>query len=318
MTTSNSTAPFPVDAKLTGIAIAHKNPDVTLIADQVLPRVPDIGVENYKYFKYDLGQGYTVPDLQVGRLGQPNRVEFKGTETAAFTKDYGLDAAIPQKDIDEAQAKGLANPVDTAVNYLTGLVKLGREVRVARLVQDPNNFLAGYKVALVGTDKFSDYDDSDPISVLDTALNTPIVRPNVLAMSKPVWSVMKRHPKLIAALYGVASQRGSVRREDLADELEVQEILVGEARINGAKPGQAVNLGGCWGPHITAFFRDRNAGITQGGVTFGVSVPRKGFQAGSKPDSNIGVEGGQLVRAWESIDEVIVAPEVGYLIQNVL
>ncbi len=32
--------PFPIDPKLTAIAIAYRNPDIVLIADSVLPRTP--------------------------------------------------------------------------------------------------------------------------------------------------------------------------------------------------------------------------------------------------------------------------------------
>lgn len=71
-------APFPVQPYLTAIAIAYRNP--VLIADEVLPRVP-VGVQDFKYLKHNLADGFTIPDTKVGRRGKPNEVEFQATET---------------------------------------------------------------------------------------------------------------------------------------------------------------------------------------------------------------------------------------------
>lgn len=313
--TNTNTAPFPTDPRLIAIAVAHVNPDVTLIADQVLPRIPEIGVENFKWFKYDLAQGFTMPDTQVGRTGMPNELEFRGTEQAGFTRDYGLDSPIPQKDIDEAAKTGAKSPVDLAVGYITGLIKLGREIRVANKVFNAAEYAAANKTALVGNAQLSDFVNSDPVAVFDAALDAPILRPNYLAMGEAVWRKLRRHPKLAKAIYGNDKADATVKRADLAEFLEVKEIFVGQSRLNIAKPGQAENMQFAWGKHICAFYRDQSAG-TQGGLTFGYTVPRKGFQAGSLPDPKISVEGGVRVRAWESTDEVIAAPHLGYLIQN--
>ncbi|MFV9531212.1 hypothetical protein ACNUIM_32135 [Pseudomonas aeruginosa] len=68
-----SNAPFPIDPELTAIAIAYRNG--RMIADEVLPRVP-VGKQEFKYWKYDLAQGFTVPETLVGRKSKPNEVEF--------------------------------------------------------------------------------------------------------------------------------------------------------------------------------------------------------------------------------------------------
>lgn len=72
-----SKAPFPIDAHLTAIAIAYRNS--SMIADEVLPRVP-VGKAEFKWWEYDLGQGFTVPNTNVGRTSQPNQVEFNAEE----------------------------------------------------------------------------------------------------------------------------------------------------------------------------------------------------------------------------------------------
>ncbi|UVH84375.1 hypothetical protein NW342_22030 [Pseudomonas aeruginosa] len=77
-----SNAPFPIDPELTAIAIAYRNG--RMIADEVLPRVP-VGKQEFKYWKYDLAQGFTVPETLVGRKSKPNEVEFSATDESATT-----------------------------------------------------------------------------------------------------------------------------------------------------------------------------------------------------------------------------------------
>ncbi len=57
-------AAFPIQPELTAIAIAYKNR--SLIADQVLPRVP-VGKQDFKYLKFNLADGFT----SLGNLYPP-------------------------------------------------------------------------------------------------------------------------------------------------------------------------------------------------------------------------------------------------------
>ncbi|UUE75476.1 hypothetical protein [Pectobacterium aroidearum] len=82
-------APFPIDPHLTSIAIAYRNG--SLIADSVLPRVP-VGKSEFKWWEYDLADGFTLPNTSVGRTSQPNQVEFNATEETSSTSDYALDS----------------------------------------------------------------------------------------------------------------------------------------------------------------------------------------------------------------------------------
>ena len=120
--------PFPIDARLTAIALAYKNPDVALIADDVLPRTPTDA--EFKWLSYDLAQGYTIPDTKVGRKSMPNEVEFVGTEVNDKVDDHGLDDLVPLEDIaDDNQG---VDPMGTATMYLTSLVRLARPPRPGR------------------------------------------------------------------------------------------------------------------------------------------------------------------------------------------
>lgn len=303
-------APFPLDPVLIAIAIAYRNP--VYIADLVLPRV-QVGKQEFKYWEFPVGEAFNAPDSAVGRRSAPNEVELTATELESSTKDYALDDPIPQADIDNAPAN--YKPVDRAVRQLADYIALGREVRTAALVFAQASYAADKRVALVGNDQFSDFEHSDPVEVISEALDKPLVRPNTMTLGQPAWSKLSRHPKIVKAINGNEGDTGIVRRQAVADLFELQNIHVGQHRLNTAKKGQVANLQQVWGKHISLTYIDPNAD-TNGGMTFGFTAQWGTRISGQESDSKIGMRGGQRVRVGESVRELIVAKDAGYLIEN--
>lgn len=305
-------APFPIQPELTAIAIGYRN--TRLIADEVLPRVP-VGKQEFKYLKYNLADGFTLPDTKVGRKSKPNEVEFSATEQTDSAEDFGLDDPIPQADIDNAPPN--YDPVGRAVEGVTDLILLDREVRTANLVFNAANYGAANKTTLSGTSQFNDFANSDPIATIMNALDACIMRPNIMTIGRAVFSTLVRHPKIVKAVLGNSGDSGIARRRDLAELFELEDVLVGEAFLNTARKGQPVALSRVWGKHIALLHRDKNAD-TRGRVTFGFTAQWGNRVAGAQPDGDIGLRGGQRVRVGESVKELIVAPDVGYFIQNAI
>jgi len=302
--------PFPVTPEMIAIAIAYHNKK--MIADEVLPRVT-VGKKVFKFLKYALAQGFTIPDTRVGRKSQPNEVDFNATETESSVEDFGLDDPVPQDDIDNAPDNH--DPLGQAVEGIMRLVELDREVRTANLVFNANSYGANNKVTLSGTDQFSDFANSDPIGMIMDALDSMIMRGNIAVIGRPVWSMLCRHPKIVKAVLGNSGDSGVARREDVAALLELDQILVGEAWVNTAKKGQAATLARTWGKHISLIHQDKTAN-TRNGATFGYTAQYGTRIGGHEPDSKIGLRGGQRCRAGESVKEIICADDLGYFIQN--
>jgi hypothetical protein len=303
-------APFPYSPEYTAIAIAYRNEE--FIADGVAPYVP-VGSKLFRYLKYKLAEGFTLPDTRVGRKSQPNEVEFSATETEATAEDFGLDDPVPQDDIDTAPPGH--DPLGAAVEGVTNLVLLDREKRVADLVFDDTQYAAANKVTLSGTSQWSDFTNSNPISDILTGLDACVMRPNVMVIGRAVWTKLIQHPKIVKATYGDNTDAGIARKRDVAELFELEEILVGQTWVNTAKKGQAVSLARVWGKHVTLFRRDKTA-TNRRGITFAFTARFGTRVAGSMADSKIGLRGGQRVRAGESVKEVITANDLGYHIKN--
>lgn len=319
-----SKAPFPVDPVLTGISLSIMPRG--LIADQVLPRLTPMGSETFKYRQWAIEEGFTIPDTKVGRKGKPNQVEFTGTEQTAATEGYGLDDAIPQADIDNG-AQSNVDPIARAVPGLSRLVSLDREKRVADVVFALATYDAALRTTLSGTDQWSDFANSDPIDDIMVGLDAALVRPNTMVIGRAPFSKLIQHPKINKAVNGTAGDSGVVRRRQIAELFELEDVLVGESYLNTAKKGQTASYSRVWGKHCALIHKNPEATTPDSNeITFGWTAQylpggpetqgNMGRQAGQRPDPDIGVAGGVRVRVWENVKEIIVAGQTGYFIQN--
>lgn len=304
-----ATRPFPIDPKLTAVAIAYMNPDVALIADDVLPRTPV--AQEFKWLKYDLAQGFSVPDLKVGRKSYPAEVEFSATEMQDKVADYGLDDFVPNEDI-EADNQGV-DPKGVATGYMTNLLNLGREIRVAGLVFNAASH--ANNVTLAGASQWSDTAGSDPVAAISDALDIPIYRPNIGVLGQATWTKLRRHPKIVQAIKNTDQGSGMVSRQEFADFFELSALYIGAGFVNNAKLGQAVSTARVWGKHAAFIYRDRAAG-PQAGVTFGFTAAWGNKIAGSMPEPKRGLTGGEQVRVGERVKELVVANDLSYYFQN--
>lgn len=318
-----SQAPFVIQPQLTAVSLTYRNSK--FIADSVLPRVPVIS-STFKWSKYTLADGFSIPDTRVGRKSAPGQIDWSATEVSASTQDYGLEDAIPQSDVLNAQAaqrtQGVMpiDPMMRSTQLLTDLIALDREARAAALVFALGTYGSSYRTTLSGTSQWSDYANSNPVTALMAALDIPVVRPNVLILGQATWTAMRQHPKLTAAAFpggGNATGGGAVlQREALAALLEIDEVIIGPSWSNSAKPGQTPSLSRLWGKHAALVYRAPNVMSTQD-VTFGFTAQWGERIAGTiERDPTVGLRGGTRVRVGESVTEVVAASDAAYFFQN--
>lgn len=316
-------APFVIQPRLTAISLAYRNE--RFVADDVLPRVP-VESSVFKYSQYTKGDAFTVPDTRVSRKGDVNEIDWTATETTTNTKDYGLEDAIPYEDVLNAQAAQKAQgvmPIDPqarSTELLTDLVALDREVRVANLVNNPNNYPTANKTTLSGTSQWSDYTNSDPVTAILTTMDGMLIRPNKMVIGRAVYTKLRMHPKVVSAVFklgGNAETGGIVSLQAIADTLELDEIIVGEGWVNTAKKGQPVSVQRVWGKNALLFYQNPVLASPQGVMTFGFTAQWGARIAGViENDPDIGLRGGTRVRVGESVGEVLAAPDVAYLFQS--
>lgn len=316
---STNTAPFTVQPRLTQIAMGIK--PTGFIADEVCPRIT-VASEKFIYTKFATDEVFSIPDTRVGRTGAPNTVEFGGTDVTDSTEDYGLDDPVPNKDIKNAEGTNY-NPKEAAAERTALLVQMAREQRVANLYFSLGTYAASLRTTLSGTSQWSDYSNSDPTTAMLTMFDNMLVRPNIGIVGRAVWTKLRMHPKVVAAVLnndkglGGAAAAGVIQRRAVADLLELDEIYVGEPFANASKKGQAAAFTRMWGKHAAFLRVDKSVRDTKGGLpTFGFTAQWGDIVAGEIPDPNIGLDGGVKVRVGEHVKELVAFQEVGCFFQN--
>lgn len=306
-------APFPVTPQLTAVALAYRNE--AMIADAALPRVP-VGAQNFKYNSFPKGETLVVPETKVGRKGAPNTVEFTAVEVDGSTQDHALDDEVPNADIQNAAAQpGMPDPLMRAAEGVTELIVLAREVRAAALVFGAANYAAANKVTLAGNNIWSTkHADSVPITNILAGLDVPMMRPNVMVLGQSASIALRTHPDIMQSFNGSTGTKGIVPLAFIKELFELEEVLVGQGWVASSKKGQAVTRVRVWGGDCALIYRNKQAD-TQRGVTFGVTAQWGTRIAGAEYDGKIGMRGGQRVRVGESVKELLMADDLGYIIK---
>jgi len=309
---------FPINPTLTAIAIAFQNQSDSLIADTVLPRIPS--GYSFKWTKYSSDQAYTLQDTRVGNKSAPNRVDFGGSEQLGKVNPYGLMDSVGGEEIEAFEkmpkpaSGGPLDPRQLSAMMLTNLILLDREVRVANLVFNPATYPASQQAILAGSSQWSD-PTSDPITTILSSLDTCLVRPNALVFGRSTFTSLRKHPKIVQAVFRNLAGAGVVTREAIAEIFEVKQVLVGDAFLNTARKNQPVTNQRAWGKHAAALYINQQAAETMQPV-FGFTAQMGARIAGDIPNPELGLAGGVDIKVGEYVQEVIAAPETAFFWQN--
>ncbi|MGJ8563845.1 MAG: phage capsid protein [Alphaproteobacteria bacterium] len=302
--------PYVNDPQQLATVIGYKNAE--MIADKVMPRV-QVGKKDFKYSTSDLADGFSLPDTRVGRKSEPTQASFGTGEATGNCHDYGLTDVIPNDDVDENAKSGLPNPVNRSSMFLTNLIHLDREVRVAGKVFNSANY--DHTVSLLTAARFNK--DVDALSVLLEYLDTPIVRPNTMTIGQAAWTGVRTNNAIVKAIHGNSGESGAVSRRALAELLEIKDIHVGGAWVNTARKGKAPVISRTWGKHIAFTYQD--AVIDKdSATTWGFTGQYGGWVAGRRDLPGVGLRGGTGIKVGETVGEVIAAKGAGFFIENVV
>jgi len=305
---------YVITPEQTGMVMAFSNRE--LVADQVMPiKKLRSKSKSFKYAERNLADGFTVPSTLVGRTSLVNQTSASLVDKSDICKDHGLGRIVPQEDIDEADGQ-VGNLVSDALAEIMDLVLLGREKRVAEIVQDSANYLPAKVIATEDKNKFNS-ESSDPLKYLLERLDKNIVRPNRMIIGQKAWTQLRLHPTIVKAMHGNAGDSGVASRQIVAELLELDEIIIGRSLINTNKKGKELNLELCWGNNVALHYYEPIADVSRG-LAWGMT-----FQAGERVastiwDEKLGLRGGYDVKAGASWAEVVTAKGAGMLLTGVI
>lgn len=188
-------------------------------------------------------------EAETGWIPQFNKAEFKEYDSARALRasiptiphegitritynltEHSLAIGLDIREI-KASKTGKIDLVARTLNVITENIGLSMERKIAIQAQDENNYPAGNKETLSGTDQWDDHTNSDPIGNVEDAkysIRTKIGQePNIMVIGPKTYKALKNHPHFLERIKYV--QKGVVNSQDIATILDIPRVVVGKA-----------------------------------------------------------------------------------------
>ena len=284
------------------------------ISEAILPLVE---VDQYtgKLGKYS-NSHLRIERSITGGEGKYRRVTPITREQQSYEIDgHGLEGLVTKRD-----KKNVEKPYDAEKDEVMGLtaqIWLEKEKLLADTLGD--TAIITQNTTLSGTDQFSDYTNSDPIDVFNTAVNAVYdgcgMAPNFVGMDWKTARILRYHPVLLDSLGYKDNRPGGLTDEEIARALGIQKIFVAQAVYNSAKEGQSDSLAAVWGKNIVLGVAPDRAMPYQVSLGYRLQLrgqgPRKVYKyAIDNPPESTGI----LVE--DEYDYLIANAGAGYLIKD--
>ena len=302
-----------IDAPLSNLVVGFEPQG--LIVNDLYP-VINVAKQSDLYYEYTKGDFFRIPETTARAPKTKGRtVEFSVSSKAYYASNYAL--------VEEMSYETLAN-ADTplklkekAARNLTNLLMLDYEVRVADQLTTGSNLGSHstpgslWSSSAAGT--------SDPFGDMQTAKSairsTTGLEANTIILGRQVYDALIRHADIIDRIKYV--QKGVVTADILASLFDVDKVLVGNSIKNTGSEGLADSFSDVWGKNVVLAHLTNGADADGRNPSLGYSFrwtnPLFGtpmaVEAWDDPDH--GNFTNMRVQYYQ--DEVIVAPELGYL-----
>jgi hypothetical protein len=246
-----------VDYTLTNVSVAYQN--AAYIAEAVAPVVP-VNLKSNKYWVY--GKERFRRKLTSREPGtSPRETGWSLSTDSYFCQGHSLRGWYPWEG--PAAADGAIDlDIDTTENT-TEQVLLAQEMD---LVDTLSAGLTSVDLSADGGGNYQfDNPDVDPILYFDKKKETVAKaigrRPNALALGMPAYRGLRNNQKLIARVFGTtAPSNPLITPQMLAEKLDVQEVLVGEALYDTVAEGETSSLDYIWGQNLCLFYKEPQPG----------------------------------------------------------
>lgn len=298
-----------VDPVLTGLAAGYINEE--FIADALLPRVT-VQKEGGKVPLFGKGQFIEHRTLRAIRAASNVR-DPEGVKSVDYVlEEHDIATRLDYREKQEADYA--LDAVETA-NTME-ILRLGHELEVARMAQDPATYAAGNTLALAGSAQFSD-PTSDPLGVVmdaRAAVRAQIVRePNTMVMGYETWRVLRRHPQLVGLLSD--NKDRILTQDELRRFFEVDAIHIGKAVYSDDDGASTQDI---WGDVLILAYTAREAdGQRSYRVpSFGYTLVKEGWpqiDRYTEPGGKV-----EFIRATEIYKPFVLGAGAGYLVTDTL
>lgn len=306
-----------VNTALSNISIAYRGQE--FIADMVFPQVPvDKQSDDYYIWTKDFwGRNYV--QLRTPGDNYPEG-SFEVSSTPYAARIYHLAKRVNEEDRNNQDA---AIDLDrTAAEWLGEQFALNRESKLAAAIFTSGVW--GTSATLVAGEQWDNFDspDSDPQEVAETAKQTVQkasngVQVNTCILGYEVFAKLRRHPRLLDLYKNTNQSRLSVSQ--VAESLEVDQLLVGRAVENTAQEGATYSGGYMWGKSALFLHVATRPGLMtpSAGYTFVWNIDNGDLSIQIRTVRDA-LRDSDLHLAKHAFDQKVTASDLGYFVGSVV
>lgn len=309
-----------VDRTLTNMSVAVMSEE-GFIGDQVFPILP-VGKQSDLYRIYDRGS-FQRDEMKKRAPGAESSTIGYSTSTTPYFADVWSLAV----DIDEQTEENADEEVDLdleATMLLSQAARINRDRQWASTFFTTGVWTGVADETLAGGDQWSDYSNSDPLGLLEAKLvgvqEATGFRPNTMVMGPRVWQQLKNHPDLVDRLNrGQTSGAAMVMRQNFAELLEIDRVIVPSAIYNAAVEGASDDFDFLFGKNVLLLYVAPSVGRYT--PTAGVTFAWRGFSGASVAGTRIkrfemSHTSSRRIEIESAYDQKVVASELGCFIAS--
>ncbi|HSY51151.1 MAG TPA: hypothetical protein VLC46_20260 [Thermoanaerobaculia bacterium] len=215
-----------VDPHITALANGYRAPKLLGIT-KIYPIVPS-PKEAGKYTNWAPDPYIDINRLKVGLGTKRLRIDVNNSSGTFATAQFEIEVAILDRELKEIIDDDRETYVEKKSLRGERVVQLGMEVAVATRLQNGANYASNYVSTLSGGNLFSDYTNSDPVSILSpmitrVALSCGLDEEDMGVYFSPIaWLTFKNHPKVLSRAVGTTGKEPSKGR--VAEILNVRDV----------------------------------------------------------------------------------------------
>jgi len=301
---------MPSYITLTKLALGYEPPET--ISGQIFPTITVEGspIEIKKFgkelFKRYMTRRGMFAASNVAKTNRPDYIYVKLEPrdfVVEFDREHEPTNEQPDKEHMTKEAKGA--------------VFLDVEADNGERLLNPENFPTGNKSLLSGTDKFTDFVNSQPLEVVDAGKDVIADKigkePNLMVIPKNVLTRIIRHPQL--EIKSLTGQITAATVEYLKERFQIENILIGRSLKLNESTNEFVPI---WSTHIALMYRNPNPNPSVREMSFGYRLQQKGYPFIDDDIEGIDKKKIEAVRYNDKFEDVVLCAEAGYLIQNAI
>ena len=324
-----------VSKALTDFVVKYSNK--AYVGTQALPPVK-VSKKQGTYYIFDKTNAFALEETVRPHLSVAGMSDLASSTATYSCEDHAWREFMADSSYDQADP-----PVKAQMNkaeFVTNILLLAQENRIKTLLEASGSYsTTAMTLTSDGSSDGYQFDQytaggTSIFDIFETAKAACFQPPNseaVLLVNQETFRVMKHHPAILNRIVGGATTEmpAAVLKQTLAEILEFDEILVGEAKYNSTDQQATGTYSYLWGRHAVVLYRAKSPSIDAAGLGYTFLYNPGPETAGQVPgvkgswrvrtyrNEEIG-GGGRFVEVENYPDEKIVCGDAGILIQNAI